>query len=153
VNLNGTTEVFEANAGDVDLDGYLYAGMSGNGYTWRKIDINPQRTTYLHAVNWTTNLPDSAANQVKPKTGLDMAFSPRDGKIYSLNNSAALVRVEPTDGSSAIIHQLSAFIPTPDSTGFGAQFMDDQGFFFVSHNGTGNIHRIDLSDAWDGVDP
>ncbi|MCH2222173.1 MAG: hypothetical protein MK097_17870, partial [Dechloromonas sp.] len=87
VNLNGDDndgELFDANAGDVDLDGYLYAGVAGNGYTWRKIDINPQRTTYLHAVNWTTGESDPQAIRVRnPKTGLDMAFSPRDGQIYS----------------------------------------------------------------------
>ena len=99
-NFVGTSEVFAANSGDTDLDGYLYAGTAG-GSTWRKIDLNPQRTTYLNAVNWTTNLPDTEAVKVKnPSTGVDIAFSPIDGMGYSVNNSQVLVRLDPGSGDT-----------------------------------------------------
>ena len=145
VNFVGTSEVFEANSGDVDLDGYLYAGTAG-GSNWRKIDLNPQRTTYLHAVNWATNLPDTSPVPVKgPGTGVDMAFSPIDGIGYSVSNKQKLVSVDPDSGDTALLGDLSEEISADTSSGFGAQFMDDEGFLYISHNATGDIFRVDLS--------
>ena len=114
--------------GDISPDGKLYFYASGK---MQIIDVNPSSATYLQVTSRTLSQTLSIA---------DWAFNPIDEMIYVVaNNTKNLYRVNP---DTAVVTDLGN-TGVPGSAGFGAQFYDADGFFYISNNPTGYIYRID----------
>ncbi len=124
--------------GDVSTDGYLYLGTSGNKM-W-KVDVNPQRTTYLQHIKKTTLSQNSGV--------ADWAFSPVDEMLYGVRKNGHLIQVTPSTGHITDLGDTGI----TDGTLFGAVYFDKDGYFYASNNGTGKIYRIDLRDP-NNLDP
>ena len=124
--------------GDVSIDGYLYLGTSGNKM-W-VVDVNPQRTTYLHRTKTVTLSKSSGV--------ADWAFNSVDGMLYGIKSNDHLVQINPATGHITDLGNTGI----PDRGLFGAVYFDVDGYFYVSNNGTGKIYRIDLRDP-NNLDP
>ncbi|WP_408901499.1 GEVED domain-containing protein [Photobacterium piscicola] len=132
--LSNSTMPSNANNGDIDDNGILYAHNGGNFYLF---DTNPNSETYLTQVG---TLPTTSLNYA------DIAFNPVDGFIYSVpsDGSRTLYRFDPATGVRTSLGVLAG-IP---SVAYGAMYFDDQGYMYISENPSpGRIYRIDVLDG------
>ncbi|MEC6796469.1 GEVED domain-containing protein [Photobacterium sp. S4TG1] len=131
--LTNSTMPSNANNGDIDDNGILYAHNGGNFYLF---DTNPNSENYLTQVG---TLPTTNLNYA------DIAFNPIDGQIYAISTSSnRLYRFNPITGTRTSLGPLSGISNGP----FGAAYFDDQGYFYISENPSpGRIYRIDVLDG------
>ena len=140
---NGTTNF---NAGDVTLDGYLVQWHSGANRRLCWFDVNPQRTTYMHRVNPVTKEADSGCiNGLNgSKLGADLGINPINNTVYTIANSNG--RLYEVDIVTGVFTDTGISAPR---CGYGAQYFDGDGFFYIACNSGavgGNIYRIDIRD-------
>ena len=131
--ISNSTMPSQANNGDIDDNGILYAHNGGNFYLF---DTNPNSETYLTQVG---TLSTTSLNYA------DIAFNPIDGQIYAVSTASnTLYRFNPTTGTRTSLGALAGISSGP----FGAMYFDDQGYFYISENpAPGRIYRIDVLDG------
>ncbi|RIK33873.1 MAG: hypothetical protein DCC55_34155, partial [Chloroflexi bacterium] len=148
--------------GDVHPDGLLY--LTDNGDRMYVVDLRPTSLTYLTVITETV-FSGSDGNPNQPGTnlgGADWAFHPGDGQLYSVireldpNNNdirySRLLRINPATGQITNLGRLRNNANTaninfgPSTTGWGAMYFDSAGYLYISENGTGRIHRVDITD-------
>jgi hypothetical protein len=149
------------NIGDVRPDGLYFLTYQYTD-TFYIIDLNPTSPTYLTILD-TKNFSGSFDGDPTPGIQLniaDWAFHPSDGQLYTVyqevdpidNNvhQGRLLRIDPDTGAVTDLGLLRDESDTvidfgPDSGGWGAMYFDSTGNLYISNNGTGLIHRVDIT--------
>jgi hypothetical protein len=136
---NWTTTVFSVsglptgviNVGDVSAAGVLY--MTSGNFTgvFTRVDVNPASATYLQQLS---TVPANTTGYA------DIAFSPMDGNIYTVQTNLNLLRINPTTGAVTNIGALSGGgIAAAGS--FGGVFFDAAGILYINR-GDGDLYKV-----------
>ncbi|GAA5225311.1 hypothetical protein GCM10025777_59420 [Membranihabitans marinus] len=118
--------------GDVDNDGHLLLYNSSAVDYIYKINIDPGSMDYLTIV-------DSIFMNT-PANVYDFVFNPLDGMVYGVQTGSDLVQINLTTGNVVNLGPSGVLHPG----NYGAAYIDKNGFFYVSHNNSGQIYRLDL---------
>lgn len=114
---------------------YFYRRSSDAGFY--KISLDSTDSNYLTAVlqpgtsSWDLNI-------------YDMAFHPTNGKIYAVENNGNLHEIDLTNTSTTLL------LDVGKSGVFGAQYFDQDGFFYFGRNDDGHVFRINIDTVQDG---
>ncbi len=134
---------FNSVTGDIDDNGFLYLKESG-GNRVLVIDLNGDKPEYSREFNLNTSINLT-----------DWAFNPKDKFIYAVNSSKEgeakhLYQINISDGKVVDKGDIGAINETAFNS-FGAGFFDADGFFYIYHNKTGDIYRIDVAKSSEAV--
>jgi hypothetical protein len=116
--------------GDVSSSGHLFIvnanGGLGVATKIYEIDVDSASSTYLTIVssNTSTTIPNVR----------DWSFNPADGKIYTIDNTLKLFRINPATGAGVQIGVVSGGSPAITSQQFGGNYFDNAGNFYISGN-------------------
>lgn len=117
--------------GDVALNEnayYFYRKNSSHGLF--KVSLDPESALYLQ--------PERIVNGSQLELRIyDLAFSPIDNFMYSVDRNGLLQRIDPSNGSLETLAQLNV------SGTFGAVYFDATGALYISRNNDGHIFRLD----------
>ncbi|MGY0505252.1 DUF6923 family protein [Luteimonas sp. e5] len=121
-------------AADIQPSTGYYVGHDGGSWLYR---LNVDTNAFVDRVNVGSALADTT----------DLAFSPIDGMIYSVNSTGGdLIRVNPATGASQVV--AAGLLPTGETTGggFGGLFFDSQGTLYAYKSGSGGafgyVYRV-----------
>ena len=77
----------------------------------------------------------------------DMAFHPRDGFIYAVDNNGYLMSINPQTGAVTQFNQVLSEAVEGFNFTFGAQYFDVDGNLYLSNNSNGWVYRVTLDDT------
>ncbi len=108
------------------------------------VDLNENPPKYLKDIKLTKSISLT-----------DWAFNPKDKFIYAVNYSKEgdakhLYQINISDGNVVDKGDIGAINETAYNS-FGAGFFDADGFFYIYHNKTGDIYRIDVAKSSEAV--
>ncbi len=140
------------NVGDITEDGYLYLYrvIENKFYI---IDLNESNSTYLQLVDPELSYALDTApygRATYPFHINDMAYNPKDKKFYSIINTSGtnafkILAIDPIDLSYKVASTaVSGGGIQGESSGSGAVFFDQNGFFYTFSNMLGKYYRINL---------
>ncbi len=116
--------------GDINTEG-KYASIRGSDITI--VDLDPNSPTYLSIIN---------SCKIAVTSEADVAFCPIDNNLYIIERSTNnLIRLNIDNCRSLDLGPITGM--PPNTTGFGAFFMDNEGNLYISKNSDGHIYKID----------
>ena len=77
----------------------------------------------------------------------DMAFHPRDGFIYAVDNNGYLMSINPQTGEVNQFNQVLDEAVEGFNFTFGAQYFDVDGDLYLSNNSNGWVYKVTLDDT------
>ncbi len=116
--------------GDVDANGVLHLGKAFDTQVIR-VDLNPRSPNYLAV------LPDLTLSD--SDSWGDWAFHAIDGKLYTIDRTEELFRIDPSTG---LVTKLAKLKGIRGSGYFGASYCDGLGSFYALREENGIIYRI-----------
>jgi len=125
-----------SNAGDVTDDGRMIVKTGAGEFSIIDLTTTPFTRTS------TVSLSGDAASA----NPIDIAYNPIDGNVYSIDPATdRLFFFDPDTGVS------QAFGPATFTGSFGAQWVDENGRFYVYDNGTNELSVIDIGTNGSGT--
>ncbi|MCD8533934.1 MAG: fibro-slime domain-containing protein [Verrucomicrobia bacterium] len=121
--------------GDINSAGLLYLKSSSRVEI---IDLNPFSPSYKTSIGEITLHPPLS-------NGFnfhDWAFSPMDGKLYTVNADSELLRINPFDGKVDLINTVNGMTDEESMGTNGAVFFDSNGNLYISDNSSGIIFKV-----------
>ncbi|MCD2491567.1 DUF11 domain-containing protein [Lacrimispora sp. NSJ-141] len=126
--------------GAMDLAGFYYVFAPGTGRFYT-VDLRQDSPTFLKLVDPSNGYVEQTGNYgtplSSPLTIGDWAFNPRDNRLYGVERSGVVYRVDETTGN---VTPLDTTGPNPGET-FGSVVIDGNGNLYAVNNADGTIYR------------